>query len=62
MLESKQNGVVMNRVRKKEVVPPVDLEKVLSMCRERIKPYPMDCVQYKRIKEQIEYLENIIAK
>jgi hypothetical protein len=52
----------MNRAKQKEVVPPVDLEKVLSMCRERIKPYPMDCVQYKRIKEQIEYLENIIAK
>ncbi len=52
----------MNRVKQKEVVPPVDLEKVLSMCHERIKPYPIDCTQYKRIKEQIEYLENIIAK
>lgn len=39
-------------------IKPIDNEKVLSRCKELIKDYPVDCVQYSKIKEQINVLES----
>jgi hypothetical protein len=44
----------------KTVVPPVNLVDVLAKCKERIRDYPVDSVQYHKIKEQIAELENKI--
>lgn len=46
----------------KTLVPPADLLFVLKRCKERIKDYPVDCVQYHKIKEQIKTLESEIEK
>jgi len=42
----------------KTVNPPVDKVKLLSRCKELIKDYPSDCVEFDKIKKQIEQLES----
>ncbi len=46
----------------KTISPPVDKEKLLTICKSRLRDYPVYCVEYHKIKEQIKQLENEIEK
>jgi len=46
----------------KVITPPVPLPDIIDKCKERIREYPVDTVEYRKIKHQIEMLENELSK
>ena len=44
--------------KQKVIHAPVDMQNLVTLCKNIIKDYPVDCVQFLRIKEQIELLES----
>ena len=57
-----ESDLPFQRMSSKQVTAPINLQKVLDSCKERIKDYPVETVEYRKIKQQIETIEKELRK